>query len=259
MTRFRVTAFILAASLVMPLVAGAQLKIVPREKLENVVSPRLSPDSAILDFDRRAVNAAPMNEDDLPVSYRYTFRNVGDSPVMIRMVRTTCSCLTASCSSGKIKPGETADIIARYDPKGHPGRFERRIFVYTEDYADPAAVLSLNVNVSSGEDLSDEYPVQMGHIRMRRNALSFKQGIKSVEKIRFVNLSEKPLRLECEGQFLPESICFSTRPEIVEAGEEGEIVITYDPEAGETRSRVPVIIRNLGVSPGQATINVSIE
>ncbi len=259
MTRFGITAFVLAASLIMPSVAGAQLKIVPREKLENVVSPRLSSDSVSLAFDRLSITAAPMNEDGPPVTYRYTFRNVGTSPVHIRMVRTTCSCLTASCSANDIKPGDTAEIIARYDPKGHPGRFERRIFIYTHDHADPAAVLNLKVTVSSGDDLSDEYPIQMGHIRIRRNTVSFREGVKAVEKLRFVNLSGKPVALECERHFLPEAVGFKTRPEIVAAGEEGEIVITYDPAAGRTGKRIPVIIKNLGVSPGQSTINVSIE
>lgn len=241
------------------LAAQAQIVIVPREKLQAMSNPKLTASALAMKFETMYIKADPMGEDDGVQNFTYPFKNIGEDTLKIRRTVATCSCMTVVTPKMTLAPGESSEIVVKYNPKGHPGRFERRIFVYTEDYADPAAVLSLNVNVSSGEDLSDEYPVQMGHIRMRRNALSFKQGIKSVEKIRFVNLSEKPLRLECEGQFLPESMCFSTRPEIVEAGEEGEIVITYDPEAGETRSRVPVIIRNLGVSPGQATINVSIE
>ena len=43
-------------------IVHAQIKVLPREKLEAVANPRLSPDSASLQFDVRKIIAEPMNE-----------------------------------------------------------------------------------------------------------------------------------------------------------------------------------------------------
>ena len=145
-----------------------------------------------------------------------------------------------------------------YNPKGHPGRFERKIFVYTEGEDDPAAILRLSVDVSNGMDMSREWPVQMGPVRLRRQEVTFAEGVKAVEKMRFVNLSGKPLTLSCEEAFLPECLTFRTDPVTVPAGEEGQIVISYDPSASGSRETMKVILKGLGLPPSKATITVTL-
>ena len=58
--------------------AEAQLKIISREKVESVSSPRLSADSAALRFQTRHIVAEVMNEDDPPRTFMFRFENVGD-------------------------------------------------------------------------------------------------------------------------------------------------------------------------------------
>lgn len=239
--------------------ASAQLRIIPREKLEAVASPRLSRDSSALDFDTRHIVAESMNEDDAPATFRYMVRNVSEAPLSILSLKTTCSCVTAFCGKDVLQAGEDAEIIVRYDPKGHPGRFERRIFVYTQTGNSPAAILKLTVDVESSSDLSRQYQVLMGCIALRGSAVSFDRDRKSVETLRFINLSGKPLRLECEEMFLPDCISFATRPQVLEAGQEGEIVISYTPAGKAPESVVPLILKGLGVPPSRSTINITIE
>lgn len=239
--------------------AHAQIRTVSPDRLARVASPRLSRDSAALSFDTRHMTAGPMNEDDAPSTYRYRMTNSGDAPVGIKDLRTTCSCLTATCTRSSLLPGETADIIVRYDPAGHPGRFERRIFVYTQDGEDPAAVLKLSVDVKAGSDVSGIYPIQKGTIRLRRDEVSFSKGEKAVEKLRFMNVGDKPLSLKCEDMFLPDCLGFSTRPQTVGPQEEGEIVISYDPSKGGERTESAVILKGLGVPPLQSTIKVKMK
>ena len=237
--------------------ADAQLRIISKEKVEAVANPRLSPDSAAFKFDTRHIVAEPMNEDDAPSTYIFMFENVGGSTLNIDRLVTTCSCASASIDKKEVKPGERAEIAVRYNPKGHPGRFERRIFVYTSGEGDPAAVLKLTVNVENGKDLSGEWPVQMGPIRLRRSSVEFVQGQKAVEKLRFINLSGKPLKLQCEETFLPDCLDFTT--DMVEDGQEGEIVISYDPSKPDAREQMKVILKGLGLPPTKATITVNIK
>lgn len=234
----------------------SQIRILPREKVESVANPRLSRDSAALAFDTRHIVAEPMNEDDAPKTFVYRFTNAGNEALAIKRLVSSCSCAAAVAVKTEVASGESSEIRVTYNPEGHPGRFERKVFVYTEGEDEPAAVLRLSVDVSNGAEMSREWPVQMGPIRLRRQEVSFTEGVKSVEKMRFLNLSGKPMTLSCEDAFLPECLSFRTEPATVADGEEGHIVISYDPSASGSRETMKVILKGLGLPPSKATITV---
>lgn len=257
----KLSGLILATALVLASMADAsgQLRIIPREKVEGVAQPRLSEESAYLRFDTRHIVADTMKEDDAPKSFVYRFENVGADPVKVTRLVTTCSCATATVSAREIMPGQTGEIEVVYNPEGHPGHFERKVFVYTEAHDEPAAVLKLSVHVDNGADMSLDWPLQMGTIRLRRNSVEFCSGVKAVERVRFINLGDKPLKLECETGFLPSAISFSSEPEVVDPGQEGQIVIGYDPSSGGNLMNAVVMLKGLGVSPSRSSIKVVIS
>ena len=257
MNFFRLIAVVFALAAVTA--ANAQMRIIPREQVEEAANPKHSSDSAFLQFDSRHIVAEPMNEDDAPKSFSFLFRNVGVDTLRIVRLVTTCSCVTASCDMKSIAPGSEAKIIAKYNPKGHPGKFDRKIFVYTESSDAPAAVLTLSVQVENGKDLSGMWPIQIGGIRMRASEVEFVKGRKSVERLSFINLTGKPLVLECEDAFLPDYISFRTEPKVVADGEEGEMVIAYEPSSTEERNIVKVMLKGLGLPPSRSSIIVIIK
>ncbi len=240
-------------------ISYSQIRIVPKDRLDAVASPRLSCDSASLGFNVRRIVAPEMTEDDAPSVFVYELKNIGTERLEIRALRTTCSCLTAKAGKQSLEPGENTEISVRYDPEGHPGKFERRIFVYTREGSLPSAVLTLKVDVRSGSDLSGEWPVQMGTIRLRRSEVAFAEGQRAVEKLRFINVGDKPLTLGCEEAFLPECLSFEARPQTVLSGQEGEIVIIYDPQAVTRGDHMKVILKGLGLPPTKSSITVRIS
>ena len=243
----------------MALPAQAQIRILPRERLEAVDSPRLSDDSLTLAFDTRHIKAEPMKETDSPKVYRYEMTNAGTSDTDILRLQTTCSCFSATVGQKTLKPGEKTVLTVRYDPKGHLGRFEHKVFVYTRQGTSPSAILTFSVEVESSSDKSGLYHVQMGTLRLRNTEVIFRKGQRGVEVLKFLNQSGKPMKLECEQMFLPDDIRFETRPEVVEDGGEGEIVLTYEPTGDEPRNEVPLILKGLGVSPGKSTVKIRFE
>lgn len=237
--------------------ASAQMKIISRERVEEVSNPRLSADSASVVFDTKHIVAEPMSEDDAPKTFVYKFRNVGDKPLQILRLVSTCSCASATCAVKSVAPGASAEISVKYFPKGHPGRFERKVFVYTQEGNDPAAVLRLSVDVTSGSDHSILWPVQMGGIRLRRSDVTFIKGQKAVETINFLNLTGKTLKLQCEEMFRPQCISFSSEP--VADGAEGVMTVTYDPSKPGAKDSVKLILKGLGLPPSRSTINIRIK
>lgn len=237
--------------------ASAQMRIISRERVEEVSNPRLSADSASVAFETMHIVAEPMSEDDAPKTFVYKFRNVGDKPLQILRLVSTCSCASATCTVKSVAPGAIAEISVKYFPKGHPGRFERKVFVYTQEGNDPAAVLRLSVDVTSGSDHSTLWPVQMGGIRLRRSDVTFNKGQKAVETINFLNLTGKTLKLQCEEMFLPQCISFSSEP--VADGAEGVMTVTYDPSKPGAKDSVKLILKGLGLPPSRSTINIRIK
>ena len=248
-----------AAVMVSAMTADAQLRMVSRDKLQEVANPALSADSASLSFEQKHIIAEPMNEDDAPKTFVYRFTNIGKETLAIKRLVSTCSCASAVCSVKEVAPGASAEISVTYNPKGHPGKFERKIFVYTQDGNSPAVVLRLSVEVATGADLSQEWPVQMGSIRLRRSEVAFSAGAKGVEQLRFINLSGRPLALQCEENFLPECRSFRIEQEVVEDGAEGVIVISYDPSLPGVRDSMNVILKGLGLPPTKSSITVRIK
>ena len=238
--------------------AAAQLRMVSKEKLEQVSDPRHSADSAFLSFDTRHIVAEPMNEDDAPKTFVYRFTNVGSETMQIKRLVSSCSCAAAVCTVKEVAPGASAEISVRYKPAGHPGKFERKVFVYTQDGNDPSAVLKLSVDVSAGADLSGEWPVQMGSIRFRRSEVTFKAGEKAVETLRFINAGDRPVSLDVDRDFLPACLSVSMEQGQIAPGEEGLIRIAFDPSMSGVRESMKVILKGLDLSPSRSTITVTV-
>ena len=260
--------FILVCIAVMSsaMTAAAQLRMVSKEKLEQVSDPRHSADSAFLAFDTRHIVAEPMNEDDTPKTFVYRFTNVGEHALQIKRLVSSCSCTAAVCTVREVAPGASAEISVRYNPAGHPGKFERKVFVYTQDGNDPSAVLKLSVDVSAGADLSGEWPVQMGSVRLRRSEVTFKAGEKAVETLRFINAGDRTLTLDVDRDFLPAclSVTFSSAEGSSQSslsmtfspGEEGVMKLSFDPSVSGARETMKVILKGLGLPPTRSTVTV---
>ena len=238
--------------------AAAQLRMVSKEKLEQVSDPRHSADSAFLAFDTRHIVAEPMNEDDAPKTFVYRFTNIGESALQIKRLVSSCSCAAAVCTVREVAPGAYAEISVRYNPAGHPGKFERKVFVYTQDGNDPSAVLKLSVDVSAGADLSGEWPVQMGSIRLRRPEVTFRAGEKAVETLRFINAGDRTLTLDVDRDFLPACLSVSMEQGQIAPGEEGVIRIAFDPSMSGVRETMKVILKGLGLPPTRSTLTVTV-
>lgn len=241
---------------------SAQIQIISREKLDSISNPALAADSARLRFDITRIVAQPMNEDDDPKDFVFRFRNVSDKKILISRLSATCTCVEAKCSKRVIEAGEEAAITLTYHPKGHPGSFERKVFVYTDDNSRPSAILKLQVSVGVGSDLSGIYPIGMGKIRLRSRNVNVSSSAKSVERLKYLNDSGKDFKLDCDELMLPDCLQVRSEPEIVKDGEEGEIVIVFDPEIyakGIKRPGMQIVLKGTGLPPSQSSIIVSVD
>lgn len=59
----------------------------------------------------------------------FTFKNMGDEPIVIQQVRPSCGCTTPSWSKDPVLPGESGKIKASYNTQGRPNGFTKSITV----------------------------------------------------------------------------------------------------------------------------------
>lgn len=258
---------ILALLLILPYSVEAQIQIVPRAKIENLAEPVVSAESSSrMAFSQTSMGPLRINENDAPMIVEYEFENISDKPFSVLKVVTTCACVKPEGLPMVVQPGETAAVKVRYYPKGHPGKFERRMFVFTDFSGDsPAAVLKLNVETRAGGDLAGSYPVQKGYLRLTTDEISFSAGHKEEISVIGVNAGTKALRIGCDPGMTPACISFTSIPETVPPGETVELVFRYDPSK-DTRSdfkdgvrKLPFMLSGLNVPPSSASINIIVK
>lgn len=86
-----------------------------------------------------------------PVQYAFVVKNSGESDLIIRKIKASCGCTTATPSKSVLKPGESTEISASFRTAGYSGRQGKTITVITNDPKNPTIILRLTGNVDKVE------------------------------------------------------------------------------------------------------------
>lgn len=247
--------------------ANAQdTRFLTRSRADSLVNPPLAKEAEqIIRFDRTVQDIGILTEDDEPKTYRFVCTNVSAKTVSLERVRTTCGCAVAHVEAGDIEPGEKKNITLVYNPRNHPGTVDTNAFVYLAlSEKAPVAKLTLIGNVLPAAGQWARYPYAMGKLRLKQKQMEFKEiapGKRQAERILCGNSGEKPLRLS--AAIIPGFATFRTEPEVINPGEEADIVITVDaskiPHGKGERFSFPVIIEGLDVRPSDRTLDIKVN
>jgi len=88
--------------------------------------------------------------------YRFTFRNVGDSDLVIADVEKACGCIHHSLSQERVAPRASAVIEVAVDLERTEGYFEKHVIVRTNDPMRPASVLRMAGGVPRARVISSD-------------------------------------------------------------------------------------------------------
>ena len=257
-------------------VGGGQIRIVPREQLEL----NLSADSQALAFDTTELSLTSLSEDSEPVTVVFPVKNVSSRTLYLTRVSSSCSCLQPEPFDGflKLSPGESYEIRAVYNPEGHPGKFSRKLFVYTAASEDtPAAVLTVNADVAWSSNPQTEFPVRCGNLLLARAEVTLSggkkwpAGKKEIVSIRCYNASSKAMRLSAQTDFVPFPVVMHCEPQVLRSGERGRIVLEIGGAgvAGEAggcgvaggvaSGEYPIFLKGCGARPSESKIILKIK
>lgn len=90
------------------------------------------PEGASLKLQTKEIDLGDIFIDDAKQMFRLTFSNVGDVPLVITEVRTSCSCTTVQYDRRKVMPEEQGVLNITFDPhKASVGTLYRVLQIYS--------------------------------------------------------------------------------------------------------------------------------
>lgn len=226
-------------------VASAQLRLISQQKLDSVANPRIVEGARMQFRGGEQVSFDTIGEDAGPWEQTVEWRNGGEQTLVVTRVTTSCSCLQATAAKGAVKSGASATLRLKYYPKGHPGKVEQRVFIYTNLSATtPSAVVTLRGEVLPSADRSADYPFSRGVLLLRRDTVILAGDKPQTERIACLNSGSRELRLEAD-EFSSRGLMLRSEPAVLRAGEEGDLVITYTPEEDKQPLWLKLYIKGL--------------
>ena len=205
-----------------------------------------------------------INEDDGLAQTEFEFTNTGDQPLVLNNVRATCGCTTPKWTKDPVAPGKVGIIQVAYNPKNRPGNFTKSINVYSNTQPS-VTVLTIKGKVAPHvKSLEELYPRVMGPLHWKSVYLSlgsmFTNQIKT-EELEYLNTTDKPIELGVSR--VPEYISVEFKPQVIEPGKEGKMVITYDATKknafGTVSERVYLLLDGEKQSSYAVTVSVALK
>ena len=86
----------------------------------------------------------------------FKFTNAGDSLLKITKVSKTCGCTPYTLAKKEYEPGETGTLKVRYNASKRPASITRRLYVSSNDKANPKVTLSIKARIVKEIDYEPE-------------------------------------------------------------------------------------------------------
>jgi hypothetical protein len=158
---------------------------------------------------------------------------VGDKPLVLTNVTTSCGCAVADWTDSPIGAGEKGEISVTFDAQ-MLGSFKKSVTIYSN--ADPHLTYlyftgEVVREVKVVKDFSETHPYRIGRVRLSRTELEFPdvyKGDKPVLTIGLVNESDQPY--EPILMHLPSFLKMEKDRDLLKKGEEGTLRITLNSE-----------------------------
>lgn len=184
------------------------------------------------------------------VSHTFTGENLGDKPLVILDVVTTCGCTVPEFSRKPVVPGGRTQITVTYDPQNRPGAFAKELAVYSTERQRIATLTVRGHVVPRPRGIEELYPVDAGRgLRLSSTLCAFSYvypGREVRSAIGFANTSQHAVRLTLRSR-TESGVLDADYPSLIAPGERGEIVLAYripadKPRYGTLRDALEVLV-----------------
>ena len=188
-----------------------------------------------ISFSEEEWDFGKIKEDERPV-HIFTIKNTGREELIISRVRAACGCTATMLSSDNIKPGQSAELQATFNPTGFNGIVKKDIHIESNDPQLPSTKVTIIAEVEpipSPQAFFSNSQWDLGLIS---------QG--DLPTFIFTIENKGELELIVDKIDASEYIQYNTEiPIILSLGEKKEVIFIYDStqhELGEVRESIRI-------------------
>ncbi len=167
-----------------------------------------------------------------PKTVTFKFQNTGDMALQIKDVHPSCGCVVTTFPKMLIPAGMEGEITAVYDAS-IMGTFYRELAVYTNasDFPTYLTFEGRVVETPSDADYENNFPIDLGSIRMNTNVIEFddvNKGDRPMAELLVLNLKKEDFKPEL--MHLPSYVSVNCVPNVIQGGRVGRVRLTLDSE-----------------------------
>jgi hypothetical protein len=135
-----------------------------------------------------------------PATYNFKFKNVGDKPLAINTVNSSCGCTSPNWTKEPVKPGETGEVSVSYTSVNSATAFNKKVTVRTN--GSPSSVV-LNIKGVVTHNINTAFPDSVGKLKIKdKRNVFFPQVLSSqtsqIQTVEVANITDKDIDLSFE-------------------------------------------------------------
>ena len=124
-----------------------------------------------VEFDRTVWDFGDVLLSDGALECQFRMKNIGNKPVVIYNVTTTCGCTDVTWSREPVQPGKTATISATYTNDEGPYPFDKALTAHISGVSRPVILRIRGVSRQKEEPLEVRFPVHYGKLGLKSTEL----------------------------------------------------------------------------------------
>ena len=212
-------------------------------------TPKVEFDKAVHDFGDIMITSGHH-------SCTFTFKNIGEQPVIIQTVISSCGCTNPVWTKSPVLPGKTGKIDVTFLNDQGPYPFDKSITIYISGEQRPVVLRIKGVVHDKPKTLKELFPEQFGDVSFRRSSIdlgNIAQGDTKSETIEVANTSNRSVDISFAN--LSKGLSVTSQPSKIAAGSKAEVKIVINTKEaknwGNTQYRADIAI-NASIVQGKS-------
>ncbi len=153
----------------------------------------------VMELDKTIHDFGDVLESDGTLSCEFNLKNIGQKPLVVYNVTTSCGCTDVRWSREPLMPGRSMKLSASYTNNEGAYPFDKTLTMYVSGVSKPVILRMRGVTHKKMEPLEKMYPVHLGVLGLRDTELkcgNLERGGARSEEAQIANLSAAPLKVE---------------------------------------------------------------
>ena len=162
----------------------------------------------------------------MPITATFEFKNKSHRHLRISEVRPDCQCTSIEFPRQEIGAGDVFQIKMTYNAR-QLGHFDHQAAIVSNASSKPLYIRMKGVVLADYQDVSGTYPVEMGDLRLDKDALEFDDVNKGFEQVQELNIYNDGTRVyQPNLMHLPPYLTAVMVPEQLPPSRAGKITVT---------------------------------